>query len=320
MIQLVFDAATPAQALTHPRWRSGYSQHSSAERAEWGDEKLELVDGTHPVVYPAAGSQANFYGSRALSDAEQLRGRGVRRHQRPVAHDPAGREGRARRRARTTWPPTRGSGSTGAGARSRPRSSTGRPARTTRPSGPSRSPGRRRAGGARASRVPGGGALGTRATDVFCGYVAAGGRLLNRMKTNPGPTTLISPRWSCCSSGPLSRTTWRPGRPAPLARARAWGELTTASWRRFRKTPAPVPGDRPAVHPPGRRHHADPVAALPGHRPQPARRRGGAAQRASWTPSPLSLGVVLTIFGYAVVQAATAARWWRWTPAAPSRR
>ena len=65
MIQLVFDAATPAQALDRIlRWRSGYSQHSSAERAEWGDEKLELVDGTHPVVYPAAGSQANFYGSK----------------------------------------------------------------------------------------------------------------------------------------------------------------------------------------------------------------------------------------------------------------
>ena len=26
-----------------------------------GEEKLELVDGTHPVVYPAAGSHANFF-------------------------------------------------------------------------------------------------------------------------------------------------------------------------------------------------------------------------------------------------------------------
>ena len=40
----------------------GYSQHEGAERAEWGDDKLELVGGSHPVVHPAAGSHANFFG------------------------------------------------------------------------------------------------------------------------------------------------------------------------------------------------------------------------------------------------------------------
>ena len=39
----------------------GYSSHEGAERAEWGDEKLEVVEGTHPVVYPAAGSHANKF-------------------------------------------------------------------------------------------------------------------------------------------------------------------------------------------------------------------------------------------------------------------
>src|SRR5205809_2799131 len=29
--------------------------------ADWGDDKLDLVDGTHPVVYPAAGSHANKF-------------------------------------------------------------------------------------------------------------------------------------------------------------------------------------------------------------------------------------------------------------------
>ena len=33
----------------------GYSQHEGAEKADWGADKLDLVDGTHPVVYPAAG-------------------------------------------------------------------------------------------------------------------------------------------------------------------------------------------------------------------------------------------------------------------------
>ena len=51
----------------------GYSQHEGSEKATWGDEKLELVDGTHPVVYPAAGSHANFFESALFlgSSAEQ---------------------------------------------------------------------------------------------------------------------------------------------------------------------------------------------------------------------------------------------------------
>ena len=60
------------------RWRSGrpsvgYSQHEGAEQATWGDDKLHLVDGTHPVVYPAAGSHANFYDEGLFlgSSAEQ---------------------------------------------------------------------------------------------------------------------------------------------------------------------------------------------------------------------------------------------------------
>jgi hypothetical protein len=39
----------------------GFSQHEGAESAHWGDSKLEIVDGTHPVVYPALGSHANYF-------------------------------------------------------------------------------------------------------------------------------------------------------------------------------------------------------------------------------------------------------------------
>src|SRR5262249_56833085 len=73
MIQLVFDASTPAQALERAPVEVGYSQHEGAERAAWTDDKLERVDGTHPVVHPAAGSHANFF-SEALylgSSAEE---------------------------------------------------------------------------------------------------------------------------------------------------------------------------------------------------------------------------------------------------------
>lgn len=38
-----------------------YSQHYGAERSAWDDDKLELADGTHPVVYVSAGSHASQF-------------------------------------------------------------------------------------------------------------------------------------------------------------------------------------------------------------------------------------------------------------------
>ena len=52
MIQLNFRASTPAEALRLEPTRVGYSQHEGAESAGWGDAKLKLVDGTHPVSMP----------------------------------------------------------------------------------------------------------------------------------------------------------------------------------------------------------------------------------------------------------------------------
>ena len=52
---------TPEEALGQEPVSVGYSSHEGAERADWGDDKLELVGGTRPVVYPAAGSHANKF-------------------------------------------------------------------------------------------------------------------------------------------------------------------------------------------------------------------------------------------------------------------
>ena len=61
MIQVEFAASDAATALQQEPTRVGYSQHEGVEIAEWGDVKLEVVGGTHPVVHPAAGSHANYY-------------------------------------------------------------------------------------------------------------------------------------------------------------------------------------------------------------------------------------------------------------------
>jgi hypothetical protein len=61
MIQIAFEAASAAEALTQDPVRVAYSQHSGGEIALWTDKKLRR-EGPRPVVYVAAGSQANFFG------------------------------------------------------------------------------------------------------------------------------------------------------------------------------------------------------------------------------------------------------------------
>ena len=55
------DVAGVENALATPPSRIGYSQHGNGELANWGDDKVQLEDGTHPLVYPAAGSHATFF-------------------------------------------------------------------------------------------------------------------------------------------------------------------------------------------------------------------------------------------------------------------
>lgn len=67
MIQIMWDdASTAEEALAQDPDRTAYSQHSAGERGTWGDEKIELEDGTHPRVYPGSGSHASFYSSRTF--------------------------------------------------------------------------------------------------------------------------------------------------------------------------------------------------------------------------------------------------------------
>ncbi len=61
-MQISFDAATPAQALGQDPDEIILFQHAGGERAQWADTKVQK-DGTHPIVYAAAGSHATFYDS-----------------------------------------------------------------------------------------------------------------------------------------------------------------------------------------------------------------------------------------------------------------
>ena len=59
-MQVVFESSDPAQALREGPSEIGLFQHGGGEKADWDSGKVEK-EGTHPVVYPAAGSHATFY-------------------------------------------------------------------------------------------------------------------------------------------------------------------------------------------------------------------------------------------------------------------
>ncbi len=61
-MQITFEAHGPAAALHEEPSEIILFQHAGGERAKWEDGKVQK-EGTHPLVYPAAGSHATFYDS-----------------------------------------------------------------------------------------------------------------------------------------------------------------------------------------------------------------------------------------------------------------
>jgi hypothetical protein len=61
-MQLSFESETAAEALGEEPGEVIVFQHAGGERASWEDGKVRK-EGSHPVVYPAAGSHATFYDS-----------------------------------------------------------------------------------------------------------------------------------------------------------------------------------------------------------------------------------------------------------------
>ena len=232
MIQLVFDAATPAQALERAPTEVGYSQHEGAERAAWDDPKLEKVAGTHPVVYPADGSHANFYGEALWLGSSAQEGvgcddtRGATLDIHPavetIPSDPA--------EARAAYPwidfpgrwgelqPAFFYGPTGPNLKKQ----------WTEPITWSTEDWRDRS-----YTVPGGTLFGPGATGFFCGAVAHGSRSLVRLVNNPVEFTLVLAGLVLLVLFLLSRTTWRPAAPLRLAHRRAWGQILSASGRMY---------------------------------------------------------------------------------------
>jgi len=233
MIQLVFDADDAREALSGEPVEVGYSQHEGAERATWGEDKLEVVGGTHPVVHPAAGSHANFYEEALHVGSSASEGVGCDDTTGPT-HDIRPRVNTIpsdQDTARASFPWIEFEGRWG----------ELQPAFFNGPTGPNlktqwtepivwsedwRD---------RSLAVPAGGALGTGATDFFCEAVAAGSNAVRRAAENPRPVIGVLVALLAIVVFLLSRATFRPTAPLRLAHRRAWGQILAAAARMYVK-------------------------------------------------------------------------------------
>ena len=227
MIQLVFDTEDAREALSREPVSVGYSSHEGAEEAAWDDDKLELVDGTHPVVYPAAGSHANkftdalYLGSSAEAGVGCDDTRGPHLELRPsvrtIPSDPAA--------ARQAFPWIAFEGRWGELQKAFFNGQTGPNLKRQWESPVSWSEGWRD----RSYAVPTGGVFGTDATDLFCSGVERGSRGLVLLLRSPGWVALALAVLAALVAFVIVRATWTPVAPLRLGRRRSWGQILSAS-------------------------------------------------------------------------------------------
>jgi hypothetical protein len=230
MVQLVFAAADATEALQQEPIEVGFSQHEGVEVSRWDDPKLEVVDGTHLVVHPAAGSHANFF-QEALylgTSAEQGFGcddtRGPVDQVRPAVEviptDPAA--------ARAAFPWIAFQGRWGQREEAFYNGPTGPNTKEswTQPISYLDDKGR-----AVSYAVPAAGALGTDATDFFCGAVSRGSEVVRKLVQNPWRLLLILALVTLVVTYLLGRTSWSPVFPLRIARRRSVGQVLRAAAR-----------------------------------------------------------------------------------------
>ena len=235
MIQLVFDANDAAEALGRDPVEVGYSAHEGATRSKWRDDQLEVVDGTRPVVYPAAGSHANKY-SAALwlgSSAEAGVGcddtQGPHRELSPRVETIPG----DRATAEAAYPWIAFEGRWGELQKAFFNGPTGPNLKTQWTKPITWSDG----WSDRSYAIPAGGAFGTNTTDFFCAAVERGSQALVQLLRNPGATLLVIAAILALAIFAAVRATWTPVAPTRVGRRRAWGQIISASARMYVKRP-----------------------------------------------------------------------------------
>jgi len=232
MVQLDFDAPDAAAALQTEPYEVGYSQHTGGQRVEWGGSNLTLVESTHPVVYSALGSHANYFSSQLFLGRSGTEGVGCDDTVGPstdilpvvalvptdeaaylVAYPWLGYLGH--------WGEEHGgfyNGPTGPNTKSQ----------WTHPITWADNEWRDEA-----YAVPAGASIGTSATDFFCGAVATGSSLLTSAVANPSRTFFLLGGLAAILIWLASRTRWDFSAPFRIARRRPWGSLVSSAFNLY---------------------------------------------------------------------------------------
>jgi hypothetical protein len=225
-MQIAFDANTPRAALEAGPSEIALFQHGGGEKGGWDDDKVQK-EGTHPVVYPAAGSHATFFDSAIYVEngqggsglgcdntSEPLRRVVPRPVLVPTDPPPGSRfqwltfEGHWGERQKSY-----NNGPTGANTKTQWREpfTWMDGVRETSP------------------KLPGGLALGPAVTQAFCPAVATVSSWINLEARTRFGAVLIAVVLVLLVSVPIALTRWTPVDLSRLRRPRAFGQLVRAS-------------------------------------------------------------------------------------------
>lgn len=237
-MQIAFDGATPKAALRTGPYEIALYQHAGGERRSWDDPEVEKR-GTHPKVYPAAGSHATFYGSTVyVQNGQHGSGVGCDDTSQPVRRripTPRLLPSVPARGSRYQWLTYKGHW----GQKEKGLSNNG-------PTGPYFKPQWRTPitwmAGIRSTSptLPGGDVLGPAATGVFCGAVTEISNFLNLQAESPTRALLLVILAAVVVLVPIVATRWRPVDLSDLRQQRAFGQLVRSArqlygrdWRAF---------------------------------------------------------------------------------------
>lgn len=245
-IQVEFPVGDAAAALEVDPDVVLYSQHYGAERAGWDDDKLQVDDETHPVVYVSAGSHASQFSEGLYLGRSSTEGFGcdttlgpheeVRPEVRTIPSDP---EAAA---AAYPWITYRGHwGEVG-------------PQRFYEgPTGPNMKSAWKKpftwSAGARehSFSLPGAEVADSRAGAYFCTLVSSGSDVFRRFSADPWPTLLVLVGLLAVLAWVVRRSGWASASPRPAVARRRPGQVVAAAlkmlrqhWRVFLLVAAPA--------------------------------------------------------------------------------
>lgn len=230
-MQITFDADTPQEALETEPGEMILFQHAGGERAEWTDSKVQK-EGTHPVVYPAAGSHATFY-MPAIFVQNGAKGSGVgcditSEPLRRVEPQPILLPQEPDRDGKFGW--LHFDGRWGQKEKGFNNGPTG-PQTKTQWSQPFTWMSEQRRS---SPRMPGGSIVGPQATNAFCGVIVEATGLLNLQQADPLSAYVILIVLIGGAILLFGVTTWRPVRTDALRARRAYGQIIGAAVKLYR--------------------------------------------------------------------------------------